>query len=524
MSEASKVEDDLARKYRQPKSVEQFGVEAIPDELRNVRWWDMFAIFLNFLVNPGTITISGLLIANGLSLWWATLTGVLSILVGFSVYLVAATVGVDYAIPGLVSMRSAFGIRGAHVASIARTFSSIYWFAFQTVAAAAGIGAILHVIFHRNISVIWISVACALAQLVVSIYGYNALMKLSRFAFVYKIVFSAVIVFLLMTFPREGFAPHEVFSFGGTHSGTVALIILWTIAWGTSWFTNFTDAADFCRYTRSRKEMWFGTISAAIVGQLICSFIGGYAVAAMGGHVDSALTPIVDATRGITWLLMLLLIYIVLDVCMVNVQNLYTAGLALSALVDNLGRFWGTLLVGILGILLSTSQNLISGFDGYMNLLGNIFAPMAGVFVVHYVVLSRWRIVVPDLVAGTSSRYWYWKGVNWIALACTAIGFVINMEVSQQYANILVSAAVAGGIYLIVVKLIVGRSEPLANAVFLPSDTPRTAGAAEQMEAAQQSRSRAEIGEEAPPKAMVAEEENSHRETTDHKDVVPAAE
>lgn len=466
MSEASKIEDELARKYRQPKNVEQFGVEAIPDELRTVRWWDMFSIFLNFLVNPGTITISGLLIANGMSLWEAMLTGVLSILIGFSAYLIAATVGVDYGIPGLVSMRSVFGIRGAAVASVARTLSSIYWFAFQTVAAAAGVAAVLESMFHKSVSVVWISIACAILQLAVSIYGYNALMKLSRFAFAFKIVFSGVIVVLLMTFPQDGFQPSAVFSFTGSDGGKVALIILWAVAWGTSWFTNFTDAADFCRYTRSRKEMWIGTISAAIVGQLICSFIGGYAVVAMGGHADSALTVIVDSTRGIMWLLVLMLIYIVLDAWMINVQNLYTAGLALSSLISKLGRFWGTLVVGVLGVALSTSEDLISGFDGYMGLLGNMFAPMAGVFIAHYVFLVKWRIAVPDLFTGVSSRYWYWSGANWIALACISIGFVVNKLVPQQYANIFVSSVLAGGLYLLIVKLVIHRSVPMSKAIF----------------------------------------------------------
>jgi cytosine/uracil/thiamine/allantoin permease len=461
----SELEAQLAQKYRQPKNVEQFGVEVIPAELRTVRWWDIFAIVLNFLVNPGTITISGLLISAGMSIWEAMLTGVLSILVGFSAYLVAATVGSDYGIPGLVSMRSVFGIRGAAVTSVLRAVSSIYWFAFQTVAAAMGIAVVLEALFHSKVDVLWISVGCAILQLVVSIYGYNALMKLSRFAFIFKLVFSVVIVYLLMTFPQGGFAPHEALSFAGTHVDKTSMIIFWMIAWGTSWFSNFTDAADFCRYTRRRSEMWIGTISAAIIGQLICSFIGGYAVAAVRGEApDGPLGVIVESARGIGWLLVLVLIYIVLDAWIINVQNLYTAGLALTSMFNKLGRFWGTLLVGILGTALSTSQHLISGFDGAMGQLGNLFAPMAGVFIAHYVFASKWRIDVPALFGGNESRYWYWNGVNWLALASVAAGVPVNAMVPQQYANIIVSALASGVIYVVTLAILRRRTAVLAAA------------------------------------------------------------
>ncbi|GED99827.1 cytosine permease [Gordonia spumicola] len=469
MKPSEQIERELAEKYKQPKNVEQFGVERIPDELRTVRWWDIFAIFLNFLINPGTITISGILIAAGLGFWQAMVTGVLSILIGFSVYLIAATVGSDYAIPGLVSMRAIFGIRGAAITSILRALSSIYWFAFQTVAASLGIAMVLHRLFDRDFSLIWISVGCAVLQLVVSMYGYHALAKLSRFAFVYKLIFSCVIIVMLMTFPEDGYAPSEVLRFAGSDHGQITLMAFWAFAWGTSWFTNFTDAADFCRYTKSRKEMWLGTLLAAIVGQLICSFIGGYAVAALGGDMgpeDSALTVIVDTTRGSWILLVLLLVYVVLDAWMINVQNLYTAGLAITSLFSRVGRFWGTLGVGILGIALSMSSTLISGFDGYMDALGNIFAPLAGVFVAHYVILQRWGMQVDELFTHRDSRYWYWGGVNWVAMIAVAVGIPVNHLVPQEYGNILVSAAFSGLVYLVLVRLSKSGSDQLTNALY----------------------------------------------------------
>ena len=45
-----------------------------------------------------------------------------------------ATVGVDYGLPGQVSTRMVYGVRGAKwVPSFLRTIASTYWFAYQTV-------------------------------------------------------------------------------------------------------------------------------------------------------------------------------------------------------------------------------------------------------------------------------------------------------------------------------------------------------------------------------------------------------
>jgi nucleobase:cation symporter-1, NCS1 family len=61
------IEHDLQQRYHQPSGVEQFGIEAIPEGLKTVRWYDLFAIILNFLISPSTILRGGLGVAAGLS-------------------------------------------------------------------------------------------------------------------------------------------------------------------------------------------------------------------------------------------------------------------------------------------------------------------------------------------------------------------------------------------------------------------------------------------------------------------------
>ncbi len=91
------IEEQVRQRYRQPKGVEQFGIEPIPDRLKTVRWFDLFLIVVNFLINPGTILVSGLAVASQ----------VCGVIVAFGAYVAMATIGVDYGVPGQVATRMA---------------------------------------------------------------------------------------------------------------------------------------------------------------------------------------------------------------------------------------------------------------------------------------------------------------------------------------------------------------------------------------------------------------------------------
>src|SRR5580698_8579805 len=126
-------------------AIERFAIEPIPDELKTVRWPDLFLLVSNFLVNPSTILIGGLAVASGLSFWATMISSTLGVVCAFSAYIVMATVGVYYGITGQVACRMVCGIRGAKwLPSVMRTIASAYWFAMQTIVGATVIVAIAH--------------------------------------------------------------------------------------------------------------------------------------------------------------------------------------------------------------------------------------------------------------------------------------------------------------------------------------------------------------------------------------------
>ncbi|PZR90079.1 MAG: hypothetical protein DLM67_17980 [Candidatus Nephthysia bennettiae] len=454
------LDSELAQHYRQPGGVEQFGIEAIPEDRRTVKWYDLFAIILNFLVNPGTILVGALAVAAGLAFWAAVVSLVLGISIAFGAYVVMATVGVDYGLPGQVATRFAFGIRGAKVApSILRSISSVYWFAFQTIAGALGIVAVLHQITGRDFNLAVVSVLFAFAQALIATVGYNSLKYLSRVAFFSKIAITAILLWVLIS--QQGHSPLQVFGYQGKLGWNWVVMAVWVNAAAAAWLSMITDAADFCRYSRSRADMWVGTFLAAVLGQGISVFLGGYAIASVAGKNTNPFD--VMAAGASLWVLIALLIYVVFDNWTINVLNLYTGGLALCNIFTKVGRFWTTLVVSALGIALSLFPSLINGYSSQVSIIGDLFAPIAGILIADYVFVRHMKLDVPALFQ-RNGRYWYWRGFNWVAIGWTILGFIISVFIPPVMIKTLSTMIITGVLYLVTEAILRSRVDVVARA------------------------------------------------------------
>ena len=117
----------------------------------------------------------------------------------------------------------------------------------------------------------------------------------------------------------------------------------------------------------------------------------------------------------------MLLVVIALDEITINVMNLYTGGLSLSNLFEGPGRFWNTLFVGIVSTFLSAFPVLLDRLVPLTTALGNLFAPLAGVLLFHYLFVAHMRIDVPALF-DPKGIYHYWHGVNVTAVVWCFLG------------------------------------------------------------------------------------------------------
>ena len=423
MTAAIDIERSLRARYRQPAGVEQFGIEPVPEDRKTAGWFDLFSIMFNFLINPGVMLSGGLMVAAGLSFQAALAAGFFGTLVALVFYLVMATLGVDYGIPGQVATRAVYGLRGAKlIPSLLRVIVSIYWFAFQTLVGASAIVAVLAKLTGITYPLVWVSVIFGLIQACVAVIGFGSLKVLARVALPIKVI---VLAYLFVLFARHDDANFEfakVLSYSGAGGWTWVLLAGWLNVTIAGWLTNVTDAADFARYTRSRTEMWVGTFAAGALGALLSTALGAYGAAATLGKVPNPF--VLTAQIETSWVAFLVvLVFLCVDDWTINVLNLYSAGLSLSNMFERIGRFWTTLVASVLGVALCGDPDVLNFFR-YVSMFGNVFSPVAGVLVFDYLFVRRMHIDVAALY-DPKGRYRYWAGFNPIAVAWTAFGFLI---------------------------------------------------------------------------------------------------
>jgi purine-cytosine permease-like protein len=338
LTSAIDIERRLRERYRQPAGVEQFGIEPVPQERKTAGWFDLFSIMFNFLINPGIMLSGGLMVAAGLSFQAAVAAGFFGTIVALLFYLIMATLGVDYGIPGQVATRAVYGLRGAKlIPSLLRTVVSVYWFAFQTLVGASAIVAVLAKITGVTYPLIWVSVIFGFIQACVAVIGFGSLKVLARIALPIKVIVLAYLFVLFARHDDPNFEPAKVLSYPGASGWTWVLLAGWVNVAIAGWLTNITDAADFARYTRSRTEMWAGTFAASVFGALLSTALGAYGAAATLGKVTNPFVLTVQIETS--WVAFLLvLVFLCVDDWTINAlfgrtvafQHVRTAGAVLD--------------------------------------------------------------------------------------------------------------------------------------------------------------------------------------------------
>src|SRR4029077_6571968 len=144
--------------------------------------------------------------------------------------------------------------------------------------------AVLQKLTGTQFSLIWVSVIFGMIQAFVAIVGYESLKQLSRVALPVKLLMFVYLFVLLANQSDPNFAPSAVLSFTGKNGGwDWVIFVAWFNAAAAGWLTMITDSADFCRYSRTRADMWIGTLLAAGLGTAISGSLGAYAAAATLG-------------------------------------------------------------------------------------------------------------------------------------------------------------------------------------------------------------------------------------------------
>ena len=427
-------------------AVEAYGVEPIPAELRTVGWRDLFAINFTFFLNPVMYVLGALAVVDGgLSLGWAIAANVLGQALAYSLLILFAQPGVDYGLPGQVAMRGTFGFWGARtLTSPYRMIAATYWFAAQALAGALGIQAIVVALGGDKPSLVPIALALGLFHATLAVLGFDVMRYVLRIVLPVSLAFTGVLLALYLSTDDPRFGAGHVFRSPDQHPTWVGFATYVTVMAGAS-LTLVPSVADFCRYTPTRRDMRIGLFASATTAVLVTTVVGGWAAAATGEL--NPFIAVADLT-SVNALLVVLAGAIVVQGIAANITNVYTAGLSLVNAIPPLGRFRSTLIVAAAAIGLSAFPSFIEEAQSWINHLGNLGAPLAGVVLVDYVVIKRARLE-PKALFDPHGQYRYFNGVNLAAVAAVAVGAGAYYAVPQSWLKVVWGIAVGAVAYAV---------------------------------------------------------------------------
>ena len=439
-------------------TIEEYGVEPIPAELRTVGWRDLFAINFTFFLNPVMYVLGALAVAaGGLPLPWAMAAMVLGQAQAFAFLVPVAQVGVDHGLPGQVALRATLGFWGARLLSSPyRVVAATYWFAAQALIGAYGFQAIVQTMTGHRLPLVPVALALACLHATLAVLGFDVMRYVLRVALPLSLGLTAVLLWLFLASDDPRFAVRRVFRSPDQHFTWVGFATYVTVMCGAS-LTLVTNVADVCRYTKSRRDMRIGLVGSALTSAAITTFVGGYAAAATGER-----NPFV-AVAGLTHanaVLVIVLLAIVVQTLAVNITNVYTAGLSLVNTVPRLGRFRSSVLVAAGAVALSGFPVFVDHAQSWIVHLGNVAAPLTGVILADYLIVRRTEIDVAALFE-SRGRYRYLNGVNAAALAAVAIAVGVYYAVPHTWVKVVVGVAVGVVAYLVLESLqtaVVARS------------------------------------------------------------------
>jgi NCS1 nucleoside transporter family len=427
-------------------AVEVYGVEPIPAELRTVGWRDLFAINFTFFLNPVMYVLGALAVVDGgLSLGWAIAANVLGQALAYALLILFAQPGVDYGLPGQVAMRGTFGFWGARtLTSPYRMIAATYWFAAQALAGALGIQAIVVALGGDKPSLVPIALGLGFFHAALAVLGFDVMRYVLRIVLPVSLAFTGVLLALYLSTDDPRFEAGRVFSSPDQHPTWAGFATYVTVMAGAS-LTLVPSVADFCRYTPTRRDMRIGLFASATTAVLVTTVVGGWAGAATGEL--NPFVAVADLT-SVNAVLVVLAGAIVVQGIAANITNVYTAGLSLVNAVPPLGRFRSTLLVAAAAVGLCAFPSFIEEAQNWINHLGNLGAPLAGVVLADYVVLKRARLE-PKALFDPHGPYRYFNGVNLAAVAAVAVGAGAYYAVPQAWLKVVWGIAVGAAAYAV---------------------------------------------------------------------------
>lgn len=386
----------------------EWGVEPVPAQHRYLGFLDYFALWSSLGVGL-LVLLAGTLLVPGLGLAHALAAILVGTVVGNLLLALAGVVGSETAVPTMVLLRPALGIRGSYLPTLLNTVQLVGWGAFEVFIMSQAANGISTRLFAYDNVTLWVLVFAAFCTLL-AIGGPLVVVRrwLERFAIWLVYATTIYLTWYLLTHhdiggllgrPGDGSLPFWL---------AVDLVVAMPVSW-------LPLVADYNRFARRSGPAFWGTFTGYLVANVWFYGLGVLFVLTL------KTTDLVPAIMGLAggWLALLLLLVDETDNAFANI---YSTAVSIQNVFPRARQRWLAVAVGAACALIAANVNIVQ-YESFLFLIGAFFVPLFGVLAADYFVLRRRRYDLEALYQ-SAGPYWYRGGVNWKAVVAWLAGFL----------------------------------------------------------------------------------------------------
>ncbi|HET6319733.1 MAG TPA: cytosine permease, partial [Chloroflexota bacterium] len=130
------------------------GIEPVPHARRVLGTWDMFVLWADLGISF-LVMVVGMFLVPGLGLGEALLAILVGALIGNVLLGVAAMIGADARVPGMVLLRATLGHRGSYAPTALNVLQNLGWSTFELLIISTAAAALSDSVFGFSARWLW---------------------------------------------------------------------------------------------------------------------------------------------------------------------------------------------------------------------------------------------------------------------------------------------------------------------------------------------------------------------------------
>jgi NCS1 family nucleobase:cation symporter-1 len=400
-----------------PDKIEgSWGIAPVPVRLRVLSGLDTGLLWANLGVSL-LVIVAGAALVPALSLPDALIAIVLGCVIGNLMLAVAAAIGADARVPGMVLMRAPLGQRGSYLPTGINVLQGIGWSVFELLIIATAAAALSDELFGFRAQWLWTLVFGAFA-LILALLGPIGFVR--RFVRRFAIWAVPLALVYLTWWAFDGADLGALWNTPGEGGLSVwqgaDIVVGITVSW-------IPYAADYTRFSKTRRGALWGTGLGYLVPDVWLLALGVVLILSRGLGDPAALPAAVVAGGFAAIVALFALLVTETDEAFANV---YSAAVSLQNVVPRAPQKLLLAIVTAIATLGALVVDFVS-YQSFLLLLGSVFVPLFAVLLADWLSVGRhysysdvfetpqWRLgLIAAWLAGFVLYQWlYPTGPSW---------------------------------------------------------------------------------------------------------------